>query len=349
MLDRRAHAESTSAGDSLPHGETREARARWLLLIHHIPPKPDYFRVKVRRRLQRLGAVALKPSVYVLPNRPESVEDFQWLRREIDAEGGEAILCEATLVEGLSDSAIEELFNRERNAEYQEIVTAASELTRGVSANRSSAGGERGESPDVSRLERRLSEVAAIDFFTAPSAKTAREALEALRARAHTRARAESRSGTPFPRGATWVTRRGVFVDRIASAWLIRRFIDPEARFAFVSPEGYVPAPGELRFDMFEAEYTHEGDRCTFETLLRRFDLADDPALAAIAEIVHDIDLKDDKYARTETAGVERLLAGIAAAHRDDAARLARGALAFDDLYAAFLDTPRQRAADDGA
>ncbi len=101
--------------------------------------------------------------------------------------------------------------------------------------------------------------------------------------------------------GSVWVTRQGVHVDRIASAWLIRRFIDPEARFKFVPAKGYVPEPGELRFDMFEAEFTHEGDRCTFEVLLARAGLAD-PALAAIGEIVHDIDLKDAKFGREETA-----------------------------------------------
>jgi hypothetical protein len=146
---------------------------------------------------------------------------------------------------------------------------------------------------------------------------------------------AGARSGASGPqlRGRTWVTRQGIFVDRIASAWLIRRFIDPDARFTFVAPQGYVPAPGELRFDMFQAEYTHEGDRCTFETLLRRFAL-DDPALVPIAEIVHDIDLKDGKFGREDALGIERVLAGIAAAHADDATRLEHGAALFDGLYA---------------
>ncbi|HET8541097.1 MAG TPA: chromate resistance protein ChrB domain-containing protein [Anaeromyxobacter sp.] len=129
------------------------------------------------------------------------------------------------------------------------------------------------------------------------------------------------------------MTRTGIKVDRMASAWLVRRFIDPEARFKFVPAKGYVPAEGELRFDMFEAEFTHEGDLCTFEVLVRRFGLAD-PALRAIGEIVHDIDLKDAKYGREEAAGIGRLVAGIAAAHAGDEARLERGAALFDDLYA---------------
>ena len=145
------------------------------------------------------------------------------------------------------------------------------------------------------------------------------------------------------------MTRAGVFVDRIASAWLIRRFVDPEASFKFVPAQGYQPEAGELRFDMFAAEYTHEGDRCTFEVLLDRFALGGDPALAVLAEIVHDVDIRDDKFGREDTPGVARVLAGIAAASDDDARRLERGAAVFDDLYALFareaapLDASRTR------
>ena len=132
-----------------------------------------------------------------------------------------------------------------------------------------------------------------------------------------------------------WVTRQGVYVDRIASAWLIRRFIDPDARFRFVRAKGHIPQDGELRFDMFEAEFTHEGDRCTFEVLLARLDL-NDKALTAIAEIVHDIDLKDAKFGREETGGIAHLITGLCQSSKDDAQRLARGAAVFDDLYEYF-------------
>ena len=125
-------------------------------------------------------------------------------------------------------------------------------------------------------------------------------------------------------------------MDRTASAWLIRRFIDPEARFKFVEPTGYRPAEGELRFDMFDGEFTHEGERCTFETLLERFGLSDDAGLAAIAEIVHDLDLKESRYGRPEGAGVASILAGIARTHDDDAERIAGGAPMFDYLYGHF-------------
>lgn len=139
--------------------------------------------------------------------------------------------------------------------------------------------------------------------------------------------------------GRTWVTRRDVFVDRIASAWLIRRFIDPRARFKFVAARGYVAARGQLRFDMFDGEYTHEGTACTFETLATRFGLRD-RALRHIAEIVHDIDCKDARYERAEADGVASLLRGITRRHRDDATRIERGAALFDDLYARFSARP---------
>ena len=141
-------------------------------------------------------------------------------------------------------------------------------------------------------------------------------------------------------RGRTWVTRKGIHVDRIASAWLVRRFLDPEARFKFVASKGYVPEPGELRFDMFEAEFTHEGDLCTFEVLVERFGLHD-AGLRAVAEIIHDIDLKDAKFARAEKPGVERLVGGIALTQKEDEARLSRGAALFDDLYESFTAASR--------
>jgi len=126
-----------------------------------------------------------------------------------------------------------------------------------------------------------------------------------------------------------------VFADRIASAWLIRRFIDPQAQFKFVSGKGYRPRDGELRFDMFEAEFTHEGDKCTFEVLLERAGVKD-AALRAIAEIIHDIDLKDGKFGRTEVAGIRTLIEGIGAATNDDTQRIARGTAVFNDLYEYF-------------
>lgn len=235
----------------------------WLLLIHQLPPKPDYFRVKIWRRLQAIGAVAMKNSVYVLPFTNEAMEDFQWLRREITAGGGEATVCRASFVDGMSDQQMQALFRPDHAPASQ----------------RSAADGR------------------------APMNK----------------------------RGRTWVTRADVHVDRIASAWLIRRFIDPKARFAFGEPK-----PGMVRFDMFEGDYTHDGDRCTFETLLKRFELETDTALRAIGEMVHDVDCKDEKFGRQETPGFARMITGVVKRHAKDAARIARGAELLDALYESF-------------
>jgi hypothetical protein len=238
----------------------QEGARRWLLLIHQVPPKPDYIRVKVRRRLQRLGAVPLKSSVYVLPDSEENLEDFQWLANEIISESSDATIAAATLLSGVSDQELVAMFN-------PESATAA--------------------------------------------------------------------TTTGTPPGSTWVTRQGVFIDRIASVWLVRRFIDPDAEFKFVPARGYKPKPGELRFDMYTGEFTHVGDRCTFETLVRHFEL-DDRALRQIAEIVHDIDCKDEKFGRSEAAGVRAVIEGIAGATKDDAERIARGTLVLDGLYEQF-------------
>ncbi len=188
----------------------------------------------------------------------------------------------------------------------------------------------------VARLRQRTVELGGIDFFGAPGRELVEGLLSGLEARMRTVEGAEPskpKLDVAQHRGRTWVTRTGIKVDRMASAWLIRKFIDPEARFEFVPAKGYRPEEGVLRFDMFEAEFTHEGELCTFEVLVQRFGLAD-PALRAIAEIVHDIDVKDAKYGREEAPGIGQLVAGIAAAHPDDEARLARGAALFDDLYA---------------
>jgi hypothetical protein len=144
------------------------------------------------------------------------------------------------------------------------------------------------------------------------------------------------------PRRATWVTRTGVHVDRIASAWLIRRFIDPSATFKFVPAKGYVPKAGELRFDTFEAEFTHVGDRCTFEVLVERMGLRDS-ALTAIGEIIHDLDLRDDKFGREESAGVRSAIDGICTVARDDEQRIAAASPMLDGLYSHFSLKTRRK------
>lgn len=315
------------------------AGARWLLLIHQIPPKPNYLRVKIGRRLQGLGAAAVKNSVYVLPRSDQALEDFQWVRREIVGGRGDASICEARFVEGLSDAAVEALFCAAREADYGALIKEARQL-QGSLTRRSErpAGAREKAGVTLLRLRKRLGELAAIDFFGASGRDTVEGLLAAVEAGLRppgTEAPDRPRASPADVRSRTWVTRSGVHVDRMASAWLIGRFIDPEARFKFVRGQEYEPEPGELRFDMFQAEFTHDGDLCTFEVLLRRFGL-EDSALREVAEIVHDIDLRDGKFARPEALGMDRLIAGIAMRHQEDDARLRDGVTALEALYEYF-------------
>ncbi|MES0101899.1 chromate resistance protein ChrB domain-containing protein [Mesorhizobium sp. M0019] len=320
----------------MSEGQSQEQR--WLLLIHQLPSKPAYFRVKIWRRLQGIGAVAVKSTVYALPANAEMQEDFEWLLKEIVAGGGEAMMCEARLVDGLSDAQVRAMFDAVRDADYAEIVKEARDLAAAIKADATSEKYAEARS-QLGRLRKRLAEVVAIDFFGA----TDRLAVEGLIAELETQL-IEDKAMTKEPKkaaepselkGRIWVTRRDVHVDRIACSWLIRRFIDADATIRFVAGKGYVPKEGELRFDMFEGEITHEGDRCSFEVLLARTGIAD-PALQAIAEVVHDIDLKDGKFSREETTGIASLISGIAMANAGDEQRIAEGASVFDNLYRYF-------------
>lgn len=312
--------------------------ARWVLLIHQLPPSPPYFRVKIWRRLQALGAVPIKNSVYALPLSEQAVEDFQWVHREILEGGGEASVCEARLLHGITDGQVEALFIAARDADYNALADDIRGALKRVSkrcSDKLRAEVEGG----LAGFRRRFGAISQIDHFHT----SGRERVHALLAELEERlaraapeplAKDAAPAGEKY-HGRTWVTRRGIHVDRMASAWLIRRFIDPEARFKFVVGKDYRPEPGELRFDMYEAEYTHVGERCTFEVLLERMAPAD-PALRPIAEIIHDIDIKDGKYGREQTSGVESLVAGIALSSDDDEQRLARGSALFDQLYEFF-------------
>jgi hypothetical protein len=321
--------------------------APWLLLIHQIPPKPDYLRVKIWRKLQSLGAIAIKNSVYALPNGEQTHEDFEWVLREIKQGGGDGMVCEVNLVNGLSDQQVRKLFQTTRAKDYAEIVANARELVKLMGKKRGVE--NRNELlAHVARLKRRLNETENLDFFVAPGRTSAEHLLAKLdlnlrSATSEKRKSQRKKAGIALRnfRGHVWVTRRGIHVDRMASGWLIRRFIDPDAKFKFVATTGYSSLSGEIRFDMFEAEFTHEGDKCTFEVLRDRHGLTD-AALVPIGEIVHDIDLKDSKFGRQEACGIARLIAGIAMAYKEDETRLQRGQTVFEDLYQYFS---RQREA----
>ena len=321
-----------------PHSATRAGAARWLLLIHQLPTKPAYLRVKIWRRLQDIGAVAVKSTVYALPANAETQEDFEWLLKEIIEGGGEAMVCEARLVDGLSDAQVRALFDAARDEDYGAIAEQARALSAKLEPG-ATEDQKTGARTQISRLRKRIAQVATIDFFGASGRLSVEGVLTQLEAQVPEDANMANKQPLSAKggelKGRIWVTRAGVHVDRIACGWLIRRFIDPDATIRFVPGKGYMPKPGELRFDMFEGEITHEGDRCSFEVLLIRAGISD-PALQAIAEIVHDIDLKDTKFGREEAPGIASLITGIATTTSDDEHRLAQGAPIFDNLYQHF-------------
>jgi hypothetical protein len=309
---------------------------RWYLLIHQLPPKPLYLRAKIRQRLDRVGAAPLKNSVYALPRTNECLDHLEGIAQEAVAGGGEAWVCEASFVEGTSREKLVALFRSQRQSDYAALAGEAKEA---LDALKKRSGTEPPEPEAAARLEKlkkRLTEIRSIDFFDAAGRKEAEAALRRLDTALRPRRKTAPVAGGEHAdlAGRTWVTRRGIQVDRIATAWLVRRFVDRDARFRFVDPNAPA-APGEIRFDMMPADFTHEGDRCTFETLVLRLGIAD-PAVAEIAEIVHDVDLKDGKYARPDAAGIQRLLLGVVLSHPQDEQRLARGFALFDDLYQSF-------------
>jgi hypothetical protein len=312
--------------------------ARWVMLMPNLPGSATTKRVRLWRRLQGVGAVAVRPSVYVLPARDECVETFQWVAREIAEMGGQASLCEGQFLDGVTDDDIERKFIEARNADYAALGKEARDLAKTLKSKRAVAGLGALEAP-LAKLKRRFEEIVSVDFCHASGREGAEGlvgAIERTLAEKRGSQRAPQRlERSPRPQGATWVTRTGVHIDRIACAWLIRRFIDKDAKLKFVVAKGYLPEKGELRFDMYDAEFTHVGDRCSFEVLVERMGI-DDPALTPIAEIIHDIDLRDEKFRRAETPGVRSQITGACAAYRDDLGRIAAASPIFEALYAFF-------------
>jgi hypothetical protein len=312
-----------------------EAESRWLLLIHQIPPKPSYFRVKIWRRLQQVGAVPIKQSVYVLPKNDQTLEDFSWMLREIKDGGGEASICEAAFIDGVTDEQIIAMFREARKVDYEEIIkdtrSILTELPSGPEAQIEDVSHADGQ---LARLRKKMAELIVIDYFECPDRGAAEVLLANLAEKLKGAKTGKHLPGKPLQEliGKTWVTRENVYVDRIACAWLINRFIDPAARFKFVSSKKYKPQPNELRFDMFDAEFTHDGDLCSFEVMIRRLGL-DQKLYARLEEIVHDIDLKDEKFGRPETAGIKTLFSAIVTAHSKDEERIEIGGKILDDLF----------------
>lgn len=326
-------------------------KLEWILLVHQLPQKPTKLRVRTWRKLQTLGAVPIKNSVYVLPFNEKTNEDFQWLRQEIESAGGEASLFRADTVGGMTDKEIIELFKSSSDDDYTKLISefeglrgAAREQTK---VNSLSTGKFAQYQAEFSKLRQELDRIEATDFFSSSLGRKTRDAFEKCRRELQVTESKNNRESTDRDparlriadfQNRVWTTRKDPHIDRLASGWLIRRFIDKRPRFQFVFEGEQIQ--NTLTFDMAGGDFTHQGEDSTFETMIKSFGLGSDTALRQIAEIVHDIDVKDRKFGRTEADGINAAVRGLAEVFPNDAERLKRGAILFDSLYELFRKHP---------
>jgi len=304
-----------------------------LLLIVSLPPNPSSLRVRVWRRLRAIGAVALKRTVYLLPDTPDHYELFQWLAQEIQRAGGEATLLRVEQIENMSSGEVVQLFHEARNSDYRRLGGRYRKFRQ--SLDRKSAATNPRVLAELTRLQRDYEKLHELDFFQAPEGpevERLREAID-MRTRPSEEPKRREKAAAKLQdlRGRRWVTRRRPHVDRIASAWLIKRFIDRDATFLFADPNDF-PAD-TIAFDTPGAELSHVGEDCTFETLVKRAGLRDQ-RLTRLAEIVHEADLRDGKFPRDEARGIDVVIRGLLAAHADDHEVLRHGLALFEGLYA---------------
>jgi len=320
---------------------------RWLLFIHQLPSHPSNLRVTTWRRLQQIGAIPLKQAVYVLPDAPDAREDFEWLRTEVRAAGGDASVFAADHVDARSDDALVEEFRRARQDLYEELARDVEQALKRATGGRRPRGTR---APALGRLldifRERLVAAEKIDFFGSAGRdgviammRQLEDRIGASRRQPPRAAEADHAGRTASFQGRLWITRPRPGVDRMSSAWLIRRFIDGQPRFGFATDRESIP-DDSVPFDMFGVEFSHQGERCTFETLCAVFGL-DDPALTRIAAIVHDLDLKDGRFGAPEGPTVGAIIDGLRLATPDDEALLERGTTLFESLYRSFEHSNR--------
>jgi len=309
-----------------------------LLLLVGLPPTPSSLRVRVWRRLRTLGAVPLKRSAYLLPDTPERQEDFHWLAQEIQREGGDATLIRVQQIENMSPESVTRLFHEPRNLDYRQLAARYRKVLQQLERKSGARSGTAHE--ELTRLAKEHQKIRDIDFMNAPGGAEVRrlEEVIAMRTRRPESARREEPPSLDLStlRGRRWVTRPRPHIDRIASAWLIKRFIDPQAEFLFAPPADF--PEDAIPFDAPGVELTHHGEDCTFETLLKRARLRD-RRLVRIAEVVHEADLRDGKYPHEEARGIDVAIRALLAATPDDHQVLANGMTVFEGLYAT---TPRK-------
>ncbi len=296
----------------------------WLLLLFSLPTNRNTERVAVWRRLKKMGAMQIKTSTYLLPDAPAQYEQFQWLAQQIRDYGGDSTLVRAQEIGGLNKEKVVAMFNDVRAKDYGELRKAL----QGFIARRKRMDAEEAVSK-LERLTRQFREIRAVDFFDSPRGHDV--AMLLRRAEGPKRLRKLETVDVKQYQGKTWLTRPRPEIDRVGSAWLVARFIDRKPKFAFASTADAIP--GAIPFDMLDAEFSHHGNYCTFETLTRRFAISD-KSLAKIGEMIHDADLDDARFQRVEAVGIDRVLKGWAKEGLSDQEILRRGFECFDALYA---------------
>jgi hypothetical protein len=300
------------------------AATSWLLLLFSLPTNRNTERVAVWRRLKKLGAVQIKTSTYLLPDEPAQYEQFQWLAQQIRDYGGDSTLVRAQEIEGLTKEKVIAMFNDARGKDYAELRKSL----QGFIGSRKKTDAETAAS-ELERLTRRFREIREVDFFD--SARGHDVAMLFRRAEGRSRARQLAVLDAKQYQGKTWLTRARPEIDRVGSAWLISKFVDRKPKFVFAPSADAVP--NAIPFDMLDAEFSHHGNYCTFETLTKRFAIAD-KSIAKIGEMIHDADLDDAKFQRVEAIGIDRVLKGWAKEGLPDEEILRRGFQCFDALHA---------------
>lgn len=290
------------------------------------------------RKLRALGAVPLRKSVYLLPPTPDNFERFQWLSQEVQKDGGEATFLSVENVENMKRAEVIRLFQQVRDQDYRALVERYRKLARGLDRKTPVRSTSR-RNEELTRLARELERIREIDFFDAPGYHEAKRLQETIEMRLHPGQADTPAADLPMDalKGRRWVTRPRPHVDRIGSAWLIKRFIDPDAEFVFAPSKDF--PPDAIPFDSAGVEFGHQGEDCTFETLVKRLGQGD-RRLTHLAEIVHEVDLKDQKFPRDEARGVDLAIRGLLATFKDDQEVLTHGMVLFDGLYTALSDRP---------
>jgi hypothetical protein len=314
----------------------------WLLVFYSVPSHPVSNRMKIWRKLAKAGAVQLKGSVYILPATEEQEEFCQWLIGEVKSMGGDGAFVKSSEIKTMTDTEIRRLFTTQADREYHRLEKMLDVFERKIQSIRKGSKSEEGKhlADQLAKLMKEFEELRKRDYFASSTGSILKKRIQALEASlrdAEKKGQKEAVSvvarRTQDYQGKIWATRKNPFVDRMASAWLIKRFVDPKASFEFIDERDAASLDNaSVAFDMRGAAFTHVGDLCTFEALVKSFGIKD-KVVKKIAEIVHDLDVKDDKYGKPEEAGVEDILAGIRKTAKNDADGLERGMAAFEMLY----------------